>query len=102
MTMMKSEILIILDVDETLVYATKNQLSYEQDFMIGDYYVYKRPYFDQFIQYVDDNFIFAVWSSASDKYVEEMVDKLNLKDKVSFWWLDLKQLLNAPNLRFTR
>lgn len=98
MTLVKSEILIILDIDETLVFATKNQLEQNHDFIIGDYFVYKRPNFKEFVQYIDNNFVFAIWSSASDKYVEEMIEKLDLKDKVCFCWARSKATFKRPSV----
>ncbi len=35
--------LIILDVDQTLIFATKERLNKEPDFIVFDYNVYKRP-----------------------------------------------------------
>lgn len=41
--------LAILDVDETLIYATKEKLIREPDFEVFDYRVYKRPNLNEFI-----------------------------------------------------
>jgi len=41
--------LAILDVDETLIYATKEKLSGEPDFEVFNYKVYKRPNSNEFI-----------------------------------------------------
>ena len=92
----KSEILVILDIDETLVYATKNRLNIEHDFQIEQYFVYKRPYFDKFIEYIERNFRYAIWSSASDRYVEEMVKKLGLNQKAEFCWARSKATFKRP------
>jgi carboxy-terminal domain RNA polymerase II polypeptide A small phosphatase len=35
--------LLILDLDETLIHATSKKLSREPDFIVFDYFVYKRP-----------------------------------------------------------
>lgn len=93
----KSEILIILDIDETLVYATKNQLAVKHDFKLSDYFVYKRPDLDEFIEYVDSNFQFAIWSSASDMYVEKMTQKLELNEKAAFCWARSKATFKRPS-----
>ncbi len=97
MTTEKSEILVILDIDETLVYATRNRLNIIHDFELGDYFVYKRPYFDKFIDYIDENFHFAIWSSATDKYVDEMTKKLKLEEKVVFCWARSKATFKRPS-----
>ena len=86
MTEEKSEILVILDIDETLVYATKNRLDIEHDFEVSDYFVYKRPHLEEFIDFIDRNFRFAIWSSATDKYVDEMTRKLEVNEKAVFCW----------------
>lgn len=70
------KILLILDLDETLIYASKEPLRREADFRIEFYYVYKRPWLDIFIKYVAEHFLLAVWSSASDEYVYEVVKNI--------------------------
>ena len=70
------KILLILDVDETLVFATKKELNQKSDFTIFDYHVYKRPYLNQFLEAIKDDFLLAVWSSASDDYVEAIVEQI--------------------------
>lgn len=95
MTNNKSDILIILDIDETLIYATENRLEKEHDFEVGEYLVYKRPYFEEFIDYLERNFNFAVWSSASDSYVEEITKKLDLRDRAKFCWARSKATLKS-------
>ena len=86
MTVEKSNILVILDIDETLVYATKNQLDIDHDCELDDYFVYKRPHLGKFIDYIDKNFRFAIWSSATDDYVNEMTKKLEVDEKAIFCW----------------
>lgn len=98
MTEDKSEIVIILDIDETLVYATKNRLELEHDFVLGDYFVYKRPRFHEFIDFVNGNFRFATWSSATDSYVHEMNEKLGLNEKAIFCWARSKATIKRPSL----
>ncbi len=93
----KSEILVILDIDETLVYATKNRLEIEHDFELGDYFVYKRPHFNEFIDYIKKNFRFAIWSSATDNYVDEMTQKLELKENAIFCWARSKATFKRPS-----
>jgi len=96
MTQAKSNILVILDIDETLVYATKDQLDQKHHFKVGDYFVYKRPCFNQFIEYITNNFSFAIWSSATDSYVTEMVEKLGLHEKTEFCWARSKATFKRP------
>lgn len=93
----KSDKLIILDLDETLVYATKDQLVGSPDFVIGEYLVYKRPFLDKFIAYLDQNFAFAIWSSATDLYVAELTEKLQLNEKAVFCWGRSKATFKRPS-----
>jgi TFIIF-interacting CTD phosphatase-like protein len=65
--------LLILDLDETLVYATETQLEREADFSVYDYHVYKRPYLDIFIKTCLDWFNVAVWTSSGSQYASKVV-----------------------------
>lgn len=81
------KILLILDLDETLIYATRDELTHRADFKVGTYHVYKRPWLDEFISFVETNFIVAVWSSASDEYVEEVVKNIFPdQSRLAFVW----------------
>jgi RNA polymerase II subunit A small phosphatase-like protein len=80
-------ILLILDLDETLVHATKTELDRQADFIVFNYHIYKRPFLDQFIRFCSGNFRLAIWSSASDDYVEEVVKRIIPDDiKLDFVW----------------
>ncbi|NQX85576.1 MAG: HAD family hydrolase [Flavobacteriaceae bacterium] len=68
------EILLILDLDETLIHATETELETESDFRYAEYYVYKRPYFIEFLTEMNTYFKLAIWSSADDKYVNDIVE----------------------------
>lgn len=79
--------LLILDLDETLIHATAQELGRKSDFIIFDYHVYKRPFLDEFLHQVSQEFLIAVWSSASDDYVEEVVKNIFPSDmKLEFVW----------------
>ena len=73
---MDNRILLILDLDETLIHATATKLSDDFAFQLYHYYVYKRPGLDVFITACAANFQLAVWSSASDDYVVEVVKRI--------------------------
>jgi RNA polymerase II subunit A small phosphatase-like protein len=70
------EILLVLDLDETLLYATTNRLIQQEDFVAGIYYVYVRPDLEYFLSQLAENFKLAIWSSADDVYVEQIVNKI--------------------------
>lgn len=79
--------LLILDLDETLIHATPQALDRKADFTVFDYHVYKRPFLDAFLKQMDNDFLIAVWSSASDDYVKEVVGNIFSSDmKLEFVW----------------
>jgi carboxy-terminal domain RNA polymerase II polypeptide A small phosphatase len=73
----KSNKLLILDLDETLIYATKEKIAIPEDFRFDEYYVYKRPYLNQFLADISKHFTIGIWSSADDLYVEDIVSQIN-------------------------
>ncbi|MBY0358570.1 MAG: HAD family hydrolase [Candidatus Obscuribacterales bacterium] len=83
--------LLILDLDETLVRATEKRLDRPEDFRAGQYYVYKRPHLDSFLQTVAGVFKLGVWSAGTQGYVESTVNRL-LPPEVEplFVWSRLK------------
>jgi RNA polymerase II subunit A small phosphatase-like protein len=68
--------LLILDLDETLIYATETALDRPADFSVYGYHVYRRPHLDAFLATCAQHFELAIWSSASDDYVRAVVDQL--------------------------
>lgn len=68
--------LLVLDIDETLLHATESELSIAHDFKSGQYYVYKRPYVDQFLAYCEAEFKVAIWTSSSAFYADSIVRNL--------------------------
>ena len=82
------KILLILDLDETLIHASEAKLaSVEYDFVYAEYFVYKRPGLDEFLNSIKEDFIIAVWSSASDDYVTSIASNI-FKDSIEpeFIW----------------
>ena len=81
------KILLILNLDETLIHATATKLGDDFAFQIYHYYVYKRPGLDAFIAACAEKFQLAVWSSASDNYVAEVVKRIFPAEvKLAFVW----------------
>lgn len=70
------KILLILDLDETLIHATETKLDFEPDFQYAEYYVYKRPNLMEFLTEMSECFKLAVWSSADDRYVNDIVESI--------------------------
>ena len=73
---MQEKALLILDLDETLVHATATQIREDFDFQVYNYYVYKRPGLTKFLAHCGAHFTLAVWSSASDDYVQAIVKQI--------------------------
>jgi RNA polymerase II subunit A small phosphatase-like protein len=79
--------LLIFDLDETLVHATTEQLPRPADFKWQQYHVYKRPHVSELLSQVNVFFDFAVWSSSSCEYVDEVVERVFGTDfEVKFAW----------------
>lgn len=68
--------LLILDLDETLIFADERPLGRVADFRVGAYHVYRRPYLSEFVAAVSQGYELAVWSSASGDYVREVVENV--------------------------
>ncbi|MGH1385218.1 NIF family HAD-type phosphatase [Kordia sp.] len=68
------KILLILDLDETLIHATETKLEIDSDFQYAGYYVYKRPNLIEFLIEMNQYFKLAIWSSADDKYVNDVTE----------------------------
>ncbi len=68
--------LLILDVDETLVHSSTNRT--RGSFMVQGYNVDKRPYLDQFIDLITDDgdFRVGVWSAGTYDYVWDIVETI--------------------------
>jgi carboxy-terminal domain RNA polymerase II polypeptide A small phosphatase len=62
--------LLILDLDETLIHSSNDQLSRSCDFRVFDFFVYKRPHLESFLSEAFMNYNVAIWSTGSDDYVE--------------------------------
>lgn len=81
------KILLILDVDETLIHATDKALDQKADFKVFNYHVYERPFLKEFFEAIKNDFLLAIWSSASDDYVEEIVKRIIPEEiELEFIW----------------
>ncbi len=79
--------LLILDIDETLVYSAESRLSRAEDFRVGPFWVYKRPHVDEFLRIVADWFDLAVWTSSGSGYAAATITRLiGGCDKLQFLW----------------
>ncbi|CAL2079845.1 Phosphoprotein phosphatase [Tenacibaculum sp. 190524A02b] len=73
---MNKKKLIILDLDETLIHATEKPIDNNWNFELFSYKVYKRPFLITFLKELIKYYRIAVWSSASDDYVHQIVSKI--------------------------
>ncbi len=79
--------LLILDLDETLIYATGKGLEREPDFYCSQYAVYRRPYLNHFLKAVRETYQLAVWTSSSKEYMECVLASIFPKDfQFEFTW----------------
>jgi RNA polymerase II subunit A small phosphatase-like protein len=79
--------LLILDLDETLVFATERRLALIADFQVGSYFVYQRPVLKSFIEFVFVHFKVAVWTSSGSSYAKEIVRAIfEDPEKLQFVW----------------
>jgi RNA polymerase II subunit A small phosphatase-like protein len=79
--------LLVLDLDETLVYATDQRLSTPEAFRIGPYYVYLRPHVHPFLDACDFRFDVAVWTASSADYATAVATELfGALERLQFLW----------------
>lgn len=79
--------LLILDIDETLIYATAASLPRQADFLVGQYHIYKRPFLNVFLKNCLDWFEVAVWTSSTPSYAIAIVSAIFENPKnLSFVW----------------
>jgi RNA polymerase II subunit A small phosphatase-like protein len=80
-------LLVILDLDETLVYATEDALGRPPDFAVDRYHVYKRPHVDGFLYELRSEFRVAIWTASGRRYAEPVIDALFAsRDQLEFLW----------------
>jgi RNA polymerase II subunit A small phosphatase-like protein len=82
--------LLVLDLDETLVFASETELDRSPDLSVAGYHVYKRPYLDTFLAFAFDNFRVGVWTSSGRLYAEPLVAQLMAGRHVEFVWSSIR------------
>lgn len=79
--------LLVLDLDETLIHAAERKLERDFDFIVGQYFVYKRPFLNEFLEFCFENFEVAVWTSSTRNYAEKVIENIfGYRHSVSFVW----------------
>ncbi|WP_051884964.1 HAD family hydrolase [Lysobacter antibioticus] len=79
-------LLLVLDLDETLVHASEVELDRAADFRALSYHVYRRPHAERFIAYALANFDVGVWTSSGRFYAEAVVAALFPPQSLRFVW----------------
>ncbi|HEX2629843.1 MAG TPA: HAD family hydrolase [Chitinophagaceae bacterium] len=79
--------LLILDLDETLIHSTESRLAHAEDILFDQYFVYKRPFLDQFLIDISQHYVIGIWSSAGDMYVQTIAEKIKPQEiDYAFVW----------------
>ncbi len=68
--------LLILDLDETLIYSSETLLNRKPDFYTGTFFTYKRPHLTEFLEFCFETFSVAVWTSSTKNYAETIVKNI--------------------------
>jgi TFIIF-interacting CTD phosphatase-like protein len=71
-----ANLLVIFDLDETLIHATERPLAREPDFTVGPFPVYKRPFVEELLIDCARGCTLAVWTSATRDYAEAVLEQL--------------------------
>jgi TFIIF-interacting CTD phosphatase-like protein len=79
--------LLILDLDETLLFATEAPLGRPAAFRVGPYHVYLRPHLSAFVEWCAPRFDLAVWTASSESYAVPVVAHVfGSLDRLEFVW----------------
>ena len=80
-------ILLILDLDETLIHASEESLDREPDFCVGHYRIYRRPGLETFLRTCQQQFQLAIWSASGGGYLSAVVLQILPVDvSLTFAW----------------
>jgi len=71
-----ASLLVIFDLDETLIHAAERPLAREPDFAVGLFPIYKRPFVEELLVDCAHDCTLAVWTSATRDYAEAILERL--------------------------
>jgi TFIIF-interacting CTD phosphatase-like protein len=87
LTLIVNRLLIVLDLDETLVHATATPLDRACEFQCDRYSVYVRPGLPEFLVKLQADFKVGVWTSSSEDYADCIIRKAFPADyPLAFVW----------------
>ncbi|MGL5913860.1 MAG: NIF family HAD-type phosphatase [Bacteroidales bacterium] len=79
--------LLVLDIDETLLHSTYEDLKKEPDFFFKERRVYLRPHVLEFIDFCLHNYDVAIWTSAKAVYAKFVLKHISADLKAfKFIW----------------
>ncbi|HOY31068.1 MAG TPA: HAD family hydrolase [Bacteroidales bacterium] len=76
--------LLILDIDETLLHSSYQEIQRSADLKFRGICIYFRPYLKEFLEACFKNYDVAVWSSARAEYVKYILGNLTGLSTFSF------------------
>ena len=82
---MEARKLLVLDLDETLIYATEAELARPSDHRVGHYFIYRRPHLREFLAHVAKRFEVAVWTASTRPYADAICEQI-FEYEPSFIW----------------
>jgi len=92
--------LLVLDLDETLLFADEIGLGREPDFTTARYVVYRRPHVTAFLRHVAKRYELAVWTSSGSEYAQEVCDNVFPADIApTFVWSHLSCTMRRDHER---
>lgn len=66
--------LLVLDLDETLIFASERALRTRCHFVVDRFFVYLRPGVKEFLKFCSQHFEIGIWTTANQAYAHEMVE----------------------------
>jgi TFIIF-interacting CTD phosphatase-like protein len=71
------KIILVLDLDETLIHSERQPMYNKHDFKVFSLYVYQRPNLREFLLEMSEYFSLAVWSAGADIiiYLKQLKDE---------------------------
>jgi carboxy-terminal domain RNA polymerase II polypeptide A small phosphatase len=76
----EDRILLILDLDETLVHSSDRALETVPDFLLDEYFVYIRPGLKEFLCECNELYNIAIWTCSTEDYATEIIGHIFPKD----------------------
>jgi hypothetical protein len=89
-------LLLILDLDETLIFGTEAPIDRPADLRVAGYMIYHRPHLAEFIAQVRAAYRLAVWTSATESYAVPIARSIFPAGPVAGLCLEPRALHLAP------